>query len=75
MFATRLGTVKKTRLTAFGNPRSRGIHAINLDPGDDLLAVELTTGENQIFLGTREGKCIRFHEKNVRAVGRTARGV
>ena len=75
MFATRLGTVKKTRLTAFGNPRSRGIHAINLDPGDDLIAVELTTGENQIFLGTREGKCIRFHEKNVRAVGRTARGV
>ena len=75
MFATRLGTVKKTRLMAFGNPRSRGIHAITLDPGDDLLAVEVTTGENQIFLGTREGKCIRFHEKNVRAVGRTARGV
>jgi DNA gyrase subunit A len=75
MFATRRGVVKKTRLDAFSNPMVRGIIAISLDEGDELMAVELTTGKDQIFLGTHEGKCIRFHEDDVRDTGRQARGV
>ncbi len=75
MFATRRGTVKKTRLDAFGRPMSRWIHAISLDDGDELIGAELTSGDNQIFLGTRKGKCIRFHERDVRSMGRQARGV
>jgi DNA gyrase subunit A len=75
MFATRRGVVKKTRLDAFSNPMVRGIIAISLDEGDELIAVELTTGKDQIFLGTHEGKCIRFHEDDVRDTGRQARGV
>jgi len=75
LFATRKGVVKKTRLDAFNNPMARGIIAINLDEGDELIAAELTTGKNQIFLGTHQGKCIRFHEDDVRDMGRQARGV
>ena len=75
MFATRWGTVKKTRLDAFSRPMARWIHAIKLDEGDELIGAELTSGDNQIFLGTRNGKCIRFHERDVRTVGRQARGV
>jgi DNA gyrase subunit A len=75
MFATRKGVVKKTRLDAFNNPMARGIFAISLDEGDELIAAELTTGKNQIFLGTHQGKCIRFHEDDVRDMGRQARGV
>jgi len=75
MFATRRGIVKKTRLDAFGNPMARGIIAISVDPGDELIAVELTNGSDQIFLGTHEGKCIRFQEEDVRDMGRQARGV
>jgi DNA gyrase subunit A len=75
MFATRRGIVKKTRLAAFGNPMARGIIAISLDEGDELIAAELTTGKDQIFLGTRDGKCIRFDEEDVRDMGRQARGV
>jgi DNA gyrase subunit A len=75
MFATRRGIVKKTRLDAFGNPMARGIIAISVDPGDELIAVELTNGNDQIFLGTHEGKCIRFQEEDVRDMGRQARGV
>ena len=54
---------------------SRGIIALSLDEGDELLGARLTNGENYIFLGTHEGKAIRFHEKEVRAMGRPARGV
>ena len=75
VFATRRGTVKKTRLDAFSNPMSRGIRAISLNKGDELIGAELTAGDNQIFLGTRKGKCIRFHERGVRSMGRQARGV
>jgi len=75
MFATRHGVVKKTRLDAFSNPMIRGIIAISVDEGDELIAVELTTGKDQIFLGTHGGKCIRFHEEDVRDMGRQARGV
>ena len=75
MFATRQGVVKKTRLDAFSNPMARGIIAISIDENDELIAVELTTGKDQIFLGTHEGKSIRFHEEDVRDMGRQARGV
>ena len=75
MFATRQGVVKKTRLDAFSNPMARGIMAISIDENDELIAVELTTGKDQIFLGTHEGKSIRFHEEDVRDMGRQARGV
>ena len=75
MFATLRGVVKKTRLDAFSNPMARGIIAISVDEGDELIAVELTTGKDQIFLGTHDGQCIRFHEDDVRDMGRQARGV
>ena len=75
MFATRQGVVKKTRLDAFSNPMARGIMAISIDENDELIAVELTGGKDQIFLGTHEGKSIRFHEEDVRDMGRQARGV
>jgi DNA gyrase subunit A len=75
VFATRRGTVKKTRLDAFSNPMSRGIRAISLNKGDELIGAELTSGDNQIFLGTHKGKCIRFNEADVRPMGRQARGV
>jgi len=75
MFATRKGVVKKTALTAFSNPMARGIMAITVDEGDELIAVELTRGKDQIFLGTHDGKCIRFPEGDVRDMGRQARGV
>jgi DNA gyrase subunit A len=75
LFATRLGVVKKTALDAFGNPMVRGIIAISIDEGDELIAAELTSGQDQIFLGTHNGKCIRFHEEEVRDMGRQARGV
>jgi DNA gyrase subunit A len=75
MFATRKGVVKKTRLDAFSNPMARGIMAISLDEGDELMAAELTSGKDQLFLGTHHGKSIRFHEEDVRDMGRQARGV
>ncbi len=75
MFATRRGTVKKTRLDKFSRPMARGIHAISLDEGDELIGAELTAGDDQIFLGTHKGKCIRFSEADVRHMGRQARGV
>lgn len=74
-FATAKGTVKKTPLNAFRNIRSNGIIAITLDPTDTLINVAMTAGEDQIILGTRDGMAIRFAEQDVRAMGRTARGV
>jgi DNA gyrase subunit A len=73
--ATRNGLVKKTRLEAFSNPRSTGVIAINLDPNDELIAVAMTSGNDHIILGTREGMTIRFPEQEVRPMGRAARGV
>jgi DNA gyrase subunit A len=75
IFTTRQGVVKKTALDAFDNPMARGIMAITIDEGDELIAADLTSGKDQVFLGTHEGKCIRFHEEEVRDMGRQARGV
>jgi DNA gyrase subunit A len=75
VMVTKLGVIKKCELTEFDNPMSRGIIAVSLDEGDELLAARLTGGDNYIFLGTREGKAIRFEESDVRAMGRPARGV
>ncbi len=75
LFATRAGKVKKTELSAFANIRSGGIAAIALEEGDDLLAVRLTDGQSHVFLGTHRGMAIRFHEREVRPMGRVAAGV
>ena len=73
--ATRLGTVKKVPLTAFGRPRSNGIIAIDLDENDRLVGVDITDGSKDIMLFSDAGKVIRFAENLVRSTGRTARGV
>ncbi|MBG6241079.1 MAG: DNA topoisomerase (ATP-hydrolyzing) subunit A [Candidatus Symbiopectobacterium sp. Dall1.0] len=73
--ATASGTVKKTALTEFSNPRSKGIIAVNLNEGDELIGVDLTDGENEVMLFSAEGKVVRFYEAAVRAMGRTATGV
>ncbi len=75
VMATKNGIVKKTRLSAYGNPRQTGVIAINLDPTDDLIGVALTTGDDHIVLGTRDGMTIRFDENQVRSMGRASRGV
>ncbi len=75
LFATRKGLVKKTALAAYGNVRSSGINAINIMENDELIDVRLTSGEDQVVLATRRGKAIRFHEREVREMGRAARGV
>ncbi|WP_337872816.1 DNA gyrase subunit A [Ignavibacterium sp.] len=75
MMVTEQGTVKKTVLSAYGNVRKGGINAINLVPGDKLIEVKMTDGNNDIVIGTRNGFAIRFHEKDVRDMGRTTTGV
>jgi DNA gyrase subunit A len=75
VMGTRKGTVKKTDLTAFSNPRPSGIIAMGIDEGDAVIAVELSDGKEQIFIGTRDGMAIRFNEEDVRSMGRTAYGV
>jgi len=75
VMATKNGLVKKTRLSAYGNPRTTGVIAINLDADDYLIGVVLTTGSDHIILGTRNGMTIKFDEKQVRSMGRVSRGV
>ncbi|MBI3079170.1 MAG: DNA gyrase subunit A [Deltaproteobacteria bacterium] len=75
MMATKNGVVKKTELTAFSNPRSGGIIALTIEEGDRVIAVGLTDGEQDVFLGTREGVAVRFKEDQVRPMGRAAVGV
>jgi DNA gyrase subunit A len=75
VMGTRKGTVKKTDLTAFSNPRPSGIIAMGIEDGDAVIAVELSDGKEQIFIGTRDGMAIRFNEEDVRAMGRVAYGV
>ena len=75
VMVTKKGTIKKTELSAYANPRSGGIIALSLDKGDELVDVKLTTGKQDIFLATRRGLAIRFKEKDVRDMGRTAKGV
>src|ERR1035437_6634210 len=74
-FATQQGTVKKTPLEDFANVRKGGIIAIGIEPGDALIEVRLTSGQDQVVLITREGMSIRFSEDDVRAMGRPAGGV
>lgn len=75
MMATKNGLVKKTKLEAYSNPRTSGVTAIKLDPNDSLIAVAITTGNDQIVLGTSDGMAIRFDEKQARSMGRVSRGV
>src|SRR5512140_753573 len=75
VMATRQGTIKKTVLSAYGNPRRGGINAIDLDEGDEMIEAAITDGTQDLILAKRHGKAIRFHEKEVRAMGRTAHGV
>jgi DNA gyrase subunit A len=73
--ATSLGTVKKTPLKDFSNPRKAGIIAVDLDDGDFLIGAALTDGEHDVMLFSDAGKAVRFDENDVRPMGRTARGV
>ena len=73
--ATKRGIVKKTALNEYANIRKTGLQAINLREDDDLIEVKLTNNENDIFLVTKNGMCIRFNEKDVRPTGRTSMGV
>jgi len=73
--ATSLGTVKKTALSEFSNPRKAGIIAVDLDDGDFLIGAALTDGKHDVMLFSDAGKAVRFDENDVRPMGRTARGV
>ena len=75
IFATRQGTVKKTVLSAYGNVRSTGICAINVEKGDELIDVQVCDANSDIVLATRAGMSIRFHQADVRDMGRATRGV
>jgi DNA gyrase subunit A len=75
VMGTRRGVVKKTALSNFSNPRAGGIIAMGVEEGDAVIAVQVTDGNGEIFIGTRNGMAIRFHEGDVRSMGRTAYGV
>jgi DNA gyrase subunit A len=72
---TRKGTIKKTELSAFANPRAGGIIAMGIEDDDELLAVQLSDGQSEVFIGSRDGMAIRFGEGDARPMGRTAYGV
>ena len=75
VMGTRKGTIKKTELSAFANPRAGGIIAMGIEEDDSVIDVQLSDGQSEIFIGTKDGKAIRFEEGEVRAMGRTAYGV
>lgn len=75
VLATKRGTVKKTYLEAYSRPRANGVNAITIRENDELIEAVLTNGHSEILLAGRNGKCVRFNEKNVRAIGRTGAGV
>ncbi len=75
VLCTERGTVKKTTLKAYSNPRSKGVNAITIREDDKLLEACLTNGCCELLLGAREGKCVRFNEEDARPIGRTAAGV
>jgi DNA gyrase subunit A len=75
LFVTKKGTVKKTKLSEYANPRSTGIKAIKIESEDELIDVQVTSGTNDIVLATRHGLSIRFHEADVREMGRDTTGV
>ncbi len=74
-FCTKLGTVKKTALSEYSNPRTNGIKAIKVETGDELIDVQITSGTNDVILATRHGLSVRFHESDVRYMGRDTTGV
>jgi DNA gyrase subunit A len=74
VMATRKGLVKKTTLEAYSRPMARGIAGISIKPGDELMSVRVSDGSQDIFLSTLQGKAIRFHEKDLRPMGRVASG-
>ena len=75
LFSTRGGTVKKTALSEYSNPRTTGIKAIKIEADDELMDVQITSGTNDIVLATKHGLSIRFHESDVREMGRDTTGV
>jgi DNA gyrase subunit A len=75
VMGSKRGEVKKTELRAFSNPRAGGIIAMDVEEGDAVIAVQVSEGNNEIFIGTRNGMSIRFKETDVRSMGRTAGGV
>jgi DNA gyrase subunit A len=75
VLCTKRGTVKKTSLEAYSRPRANGVNAITIREGDELLEAVLTNGKCEILLAARAGKCVRFNEEKVRAIGRTGAGV
>jgi len=75
VMGTSRGVVKKTSLSAFSNPRAGGIIAMGVEEGDSVIAVQLTDGQGEVCIFTRHGMAIRFHESDVRPMGRTAYGV
>jgi DNA gyrase subunit A len=72
---TKQGIVKKTPLAAYSHPRTNGIHAININEGDELLEVKMTQGDNHVIIALRSGRAIHFHERDVRPMGRASTGV
>ncbi|MBW2309481.1 MAG: DNA gyrase subunit A [Deltaproteobacteria bacterium] len=74
VMATKKGLVKKTPLAAYSRPRATGITALKINEGDELIGVRVTNGEQDIFLSSRQGKAIRFHESDLRSMGRVAVG-
>jgi len=75
ILATGMGMIKKCRISEFANAKTRGVYAITLDKGDDVISVKLTTGDQSIVLCTRRGNALVFPEKSVRVMGRAARGI
>src|SRR4029079_12028283 len=75
IMCTTHGVVKKTPFEQYQNVRSSGLIAINLDEGDELKWIRMTTGDNEVVISTQQGQAIRFHEKDARPMGRVSRGV
>ncbi|MDR1371184.1 MAG: DNA gyrase subunit A [Dysgonamonadaceae bacterium] len=75
LFCTKKGVIKKTLLEAYSRPRQNGVNAITLHENDEVIQVRMTNGDNEIVIANRQGRALRFHEKTVRCMGRTAAGV
>jgi DNA gyrase subunit A len=75
IFATRRGVVKKTPLAAYSHVRAKGVNAINIIDGDELIDVQIASGEDEVILATAQGMAIRFHERDIRLMGRVSTGV
>lgn len=75
ILATKEGIIKKTSLEAYSRPRQKGVNAVNIREGDELLEVILTDGKSEVLIASRNGRCVRFDESDARPLGRTATGV